>query len=189
MKLTEILNEQNQLLTAIIESEGEVLPDIEKALKLNANEKAQKIDSYDAVLRRLESEIELWQSEKKDIDHKIKVLKSAKDRIQASLQQAMEFHSLDRLEGLRKQFRLQEGPSKVDWKEEILPDERERFLRDFEMRSFVKTKRDLDKTELKKFLSSDKMGKQFEDKYFDVKKEKHLRAGLATRRLNSGKKD
>lgn len=185
IQLIEILNEHNQILTQIIEAEGEVLPDIEKALAATDENKKFYIDSFGKMQKSLEAQIAFWRDEKKSADAKLKFLSNSLQRLKESLSEAMQYHQLKTLEGLRHKFSFIESGYTYDWKDDLSEIDKHHFLESMKSQDFVKTTYALKKDELKKFLETDKLGSQFLAKYFKKKPTTYTKLGLNTPKLEA----
>lgn len=66
--LIEALKDYTDIITAIYDNNGEINETLETALVTVETRIANKVDSYDAVIRRLKAEAELWDRKKREAD-------------------------------------------------------------------------------------------------------------------------
>ena len=97
--LRELTIKAASLTNELVESGGEISPELEQALIANEFSLANKIDAYASVLERLDAEIAHWKTQKADADMVLKRLEGAKDRLRDSLKTSGQALGESRLEG------------------------------------------------------------------------------------------
>lgn len=143
----------------LIENEGELTPELEQALTLNKEELSVKGQNYIAMIRKLESDAEIAQTEMKRIAQWAKVKQNAANRLKENLFNAMTAFGIDKIEMQFTTLSLRNNPPSVvlEIDEKQLP---ERFIRKVESIS-------ADKVKLKEALQA---GEVIEGVRLEVKK-------------------
>ena len=90
----EFLELENQLM----ENEGEITPEIEKALEINKDELNKKSGGYISVINKLSSEIDFIDAEVKRLQELKKVRKNAQNRLKNAIKDAMLIYDIDKIE-------------------------------------------------------------------------------------------
>jgi hypothetical protein len=104
--LVSIVSEVNQIETMLIESGGEITPEIECALAVRDASVATKVDGYSYILDRLESLEEHYKNQAAFFSVISKQCKGAKDRLKDNLKGAMQEMGLDEIKGNDFRFKL-----------------------------------------------------------------------------------
>ncbi len=120
----DITNEAISINQSLVESQGELSPEVEKMLEVNAAELAVKIDSYAAILEQFEANILLWKARKERDSNMIKKYELAQERLKNNLLYAMKSLRLEKLTGTETAFKLRKNPGSVVIEDEkSVPDE------------------------------------------------------------------
>lgn len=123
MKLSEILKEQNDIIEKILESEGEVSPELEKQLLVIDTHLPEKVDAYSSVLDRIANEAVYFDERAAEFAKAAKTLKKAYDRIKDQIKFNMESQGLKKLPGHDYVFSLSNSKgSVVVTNEDLIPD-------------------------------------------------------------------
>lgn len=112
--LISITRELLEIEYSLIESEGEISPELEAQLEITKENFPQKIDSYDAIMSRLDA-TETWA--KARIDEMRDLLKRTgrtRESLEYRLSQAMQMLGKDELEGNHAVFYYKEGRGSVE---------------------------------------------------------------------------
>lgn len=121
--LVALVSEANSLVEKLIESGGEITPDIELSLEANERDLQLKLDSYDFVLDRLKKEQEFFADRAKFYQNAARSLSNAEDRLKESIKKAMRMLGVSEVQGSDFKFVLSKTKSKLILDEKILPDE------------------------------------------------------------------
>lgn len=111
--LPQLVQTSQVLIQALLESNGEITPEIEAALIEVDVKLPQKIDNYQAVLDRLDMESEYWSARAESFAKMAKGCKSAKERLKDSLKFAMKALETDELIGNDCRFKLSNSKPKM----------------------------------------------------------------------------
>jgi len=112
----QIQSEYLTLVNSIIESEGELTPEIEQALAINKEELQAKGINYGFVVKSLESDIDIIDAEVKRLQGLKKVRTNAIERLKSTLKQAMELYEVTEIKSpiIKINFRKSESVEIVD---------------------------------------------------------------------------
>lgn len=118
--LYSITRELHAVENAIIESNGELPPEIEERFSAALIAREKKIDAYHAIMLRCDL-IEAQYKAQIEILSKIsKAAKLTKARLKTSLKEAMHFLGVSELQGNETRFKLSEGKPRVEIENENL---------------------------------------------------------------------
>lgn len=120
--LKDLVANELQFMTALIESEGEVKESMTD-MQVKSDMLPQKVDNYHYRMSRIKSEIDYMKSRKKEIDSIIKRLKAADDWLKENMKFGMLDLGVDEIKGLDRRFKLSKSEPKVDVDESVLPAE------------------------------------------------------------------
>lgn len=102
--LVSLVSESSKLEMLLIESGGEITPEIEQALAVNAEEISNKVDSYSAVLERFKV-LEGYYKERADQYSSIaKQCKNVQDRLKDNLKFVMDQLGTNEISGHEMRF-------------------------------------------------------------------------------------
>lgn len=116
-----IVSEALDLSRALIESRGELTPELEDRLKLNTMELAGKIDSYAYVESRLEHEAVYWKTKAKEFSAVAAGFENARKRIRDNVKAAMLEMETDEIKGHDFRFKLSKCAPSLLVDEALLP--------------------------------------------------------------------
>ena len=105
----DITNEAISINQSIVESHGELSPEIEKMLEVNATELAVKIDNYAAILEQFEANILLWKARKERDSNMIKKYENASEKLKNNLIYAIKSLGVDKITGTETAFKLRKN--------------------------------------------------------------------------------
>lgn len=114
--LLELINESAQIEKLLAESEGEITPDLEKAIIVLNENMPTKVDSYAHILGKLDLDAKYWESEADKYYKMAKGCKTLKDRIREQLKFYLSENHDVPLKGNTHEFKLKKStPSlKID---------------------------------------------------------------------------
>lgn len=93
----QITGEYQNLVRILTENEGELTPEIEQALAINKDELQAKGINYGFVIKNIDAEIDIIDSEIKRLQGLKKVRTNAIERLKTTLQGAMELYEIQEL--------------------------------------------------------------------------------------------
>lgn len=116
MNLYQLTTEYKQLESILIENEGELTPDLEQALQINQDQLQAKGISYGYVIKSIEAESDIIDTEIKRLTQLKKVRDNAVERLKTTLKQAMEMYGVLELKTptLKISFRKSESVEIID---------------------------------------------------------------------------
>lgn len=152
--LSELLKEEHTLLEAIVENEGEILPDLEKTLKENKDLLSSKVESYSMLIDRLDKETELFKAKEDEFKFARQSLEKTRKRIWESLKEAMRFNDMEELRGQTVRLRLKRSQPIIEILEgcEFSASDLKRFYDSGA--AWVKAKYEIDKAALKQSFTA-----------------------------------
>ena len=111
MKLYQIENEYLQLSEMLIESEGELTPELEQALEINGNNLKNKAVNYGYVIKQMEGNVDLIDAEIKRLQAMKKSRVNAAELLKETIKTAMLMYDLNTIEipTLKLSFRKSES--------------------------------------------------------------------------------
>lgn len=101
------------LSRAILESGGEITPEIDALLVVNETSLAQKSDAYAAVLDRLEVEEGLWRKRRDECLKILRAHEELQDRLKARMKEALVAMGRDEVRGDQVRFKLAKAQPKL----------------------------------------------------------------------------
>lgn len=119
--LPALVSQANSLAEALLESGGELTPEIESALTINEKELGLKVDSYAIFVDRLEYEAGYFKAKAKELQAAAKVLENAQERLKENLKNAMRALKQDEIKGQDYKFKLSRSRPKLILDEKVLP--------------------------------------------------------------------
>lgn len=143
--LVKIVNEVALIEQKLIESEGQVTPEIEALLLVNAELLPDKIDSYSHIMERFEAISDYYENRSLFFAKAASRCEQAKERLKENIKLAMKTLNVDELSGQDVRFKLQPVKSRVvieddslipkDYKKEVIKYEikKERLRGDLEI--------------------------------------------------------
>jgi hypothetical protein len=107
----QIQNEYLQLIDKLIQNEGELTPELDIELAINKEELQSKGVNYGFVVRQLESDIDIIDSEIKRLQGLKKVRNNAIERLKTNLKNAMELYEMTEIKSpiIKINFRKSES--------------------------------------------------------------------------------
>jgi len=111
MNLYQIENEYLQLSEMLIESEGELTPELEQALEINGNNLKNKAVNYGYVIKQMEGNVDLIDAEIKRLQAMKKSRVNAAELLKETIKTAMLMYDLNTIEipTLKLSFRKSES--------------------------------------------------------------------------------
>ena len=98
LNIYQISNEYLELSQKLIESEGELTPELELELSINSEQLEQKGRGYGYVIKQFEDEELILKSEIERLTKMLKSRTTAKERIKTTLLNAMQLFSIEKIE-------------------------------------------------------------------------------------------
>lgn len=98
LNIYQISNEYLELSRKLIESEGELTPELEAELAINSEQLEAKSRGYGYVIKKIEDEELIIESEIKRLSALLKSRSTAKTRLKSILLNAMELFSIEKIE-------------------------------------------------------------------------------------------
>ena len=98
LNIYQISNEYLELSQKLIESEGELTPELALELSINSEQLEQKGRGYGYVIKQFEDEELILKSEIERLTKMLKSRTTAKERIKTTLLNAMELFSIEKIE-------------------------------------------------------------------------------------------
>lgn len=102
-----------ELSRSLLESGGEITPEIEAALEINEQSLVAKTDSYAAVLDRLEAEEGVWRERRDSCERMLRAHEGLQERIKERIKGCMLAMGRDELTGQVERLRLSKAKSKL----------------------------------------------------------------------------
>lgn len=99
MTLYELTKQQSEIEAALTENGGELTPELELLWQETADSLPTKVDDYNAVLRKMQSQSEACSAEIKRLQAFKKVCDNSTKRIMEHVARCMEDFGIDRLDG------------------------------------------------------------------------------------------
>ena len=141
--LYKITQKQQELFDFILEAEGEITPDVEESLKINAENFESKARSYIWMIKKLESENVTISNELERLKHIEKRNDKLIDRLKESMKMALEiFGESKKIDTFTLSLRKSKSVEIID--AELIP----------EAYRVVKTTETINKIEIKKAIES-----------------------------------
>lgn len=121
--LYELTIEHRSLMDALVESDGELTPELEDKLQLHEGEMVEKVNSLTSLLDLLKCNEAHWKNREKQCKSIHTALKNAQKRITERVKYQMEAMDVTELQGDDFNFKIQKngGKQALDVDEEILP--------------------------------------------------------------------
>jgi len=121
--LLELVSITAEIESQLIESSGELTPEIEAMLAVKDMQLPTKIDGYALLIQRMDTVSDFYKAK---ADQMLKLSKSATkviDRLKANLEFAMTELKVDELTGNDLRFKLQDNPASVNFTDKtLIPD-------------------------------------------------------------------
>ena len=106
MNLLEITKQLHELETAVIESNGELTPELEKAFAVSEMTKKDQIAAYAAILDRLDTLQNEYKSKIDSLQAVLNGFKRFENFLKGNLKEAMKLSNTDELAGQETRFKL-----------------------------------------------------------------------------------
>jgi len=121
--LVTLMRESDRLMQSIVENAGEITPEIETEIDVNAASISLKIDKYNFILERIDKEIEFFDCKERQMKTIKKSFESTKQQIRNRIKDIMLSKGIKELIGKEYKFVLSESQPKLIVDESILPSE------------------------------------------------------------------
>lgn len=118
--LRALIAQATNLSTALIESGGQLSPELEKALVEIDVKFPIKIDGYAVIMERMEMESDYWKQKAEFYSQIAKGCMAARERLKESLKFAMEQLGTDELKGIDVRFKLSRTKPRLVINEDLL---------------------------------------------------------------------
>lgn len=119
--LKDLLATSNELTQQLVESGGEITPEIDAQLMVMTDHLPDKVDSYEFVMRRLGHEEEYWSARAEEAARIAKSCKAAAERLKERVKYLMLEHGVNELKGNDSKIVLQNSTPKLVIDESKLP--------------------------------------------------------------------
>jgi len=119
MTLFELTAEFRAIEAALFENEGELTPELEEALTVNAQELEQKADNYGAFLQYLQSVSDACANEVKRVQKIKRTADNGAQRMKDNIKSCMECAGIPKIDGTTHKFSLRKSTA-MDVDEEAL---------------------------------------------------------------------
>lgn len=120
--LIAIVSESAQIEQMLIESGGELTPELEAFLQVNGKELAEKVDAYDLIIERFENLKSFYSAQS---DFYARVASSCSGtvyRLKENIKRAMQELGAEEIKGNQKRFKLVQGSGSLRIKDpEMIP--------------------------------------------------------------------
>lgn len=126
--LANILSESRQLVDLLIETGGELTPEVEAQMCIIQAQLVEKVDSYFHVLEGLENTAEDLKAKAKMFSNAAKALESAADRLRDHAKQTMVMTNTERITGELIEFSLRSCKKSLKINIDELPEEFIKFV-------------------------------------------------------------
>lgn len=120
--LKELVLESGVIAQSLIESGGELTPDIESSLTENIAALPSKVDGCQAVLDRLENESDYWKAKADEFYAVSKTISNARERLKDYIKQTMLNNGVKELSGHDIRICLQNSKAKLILDESKVPE-------------------------------------------------------------------
>lgn len=104
--LLAIANEVNSLETLLLESMGEITPEIEKHLIVKDTQLPDKVDSYYFIMEKMKANEAYYKSQAEKFTSAAKTFKNAQETLKERLKLAMSEMKIDEIKGHSFRFKL-----------------------------------------------------------------------------------
>lgn len=119
--LISIVMEMNAVTQQIIESGGELSPQLEEFFASVSKDLAQKTDSYAFVMDRLDAEEKFWAEKAEQFGRVAKSVGNARERMKQAIKTAMHVMETDEVKGNDFRFKLSRSTPKLVIDQNLLP--------------------------------------------------------------------
>lgn len=123
LSLFNIKEEYRKLAEAIIESGGELTPDLNEALEINQQHLQEKAANYGYIIKQAEYEVDMLDAEIARLSNLKKARQLMVDKLKNKISEAMEFYDIEKIESetIKLSFRRSESVEVTD--ETAIPSE------------------------------------------------------------------
>jgi len=121
MKLLQLTQQAHEIEKMLIESGGEITPELESLLTINKNELAKKIDGYDHIIDRLNYSAEFLKKKENEVKQARQSVENFTDSLKERIKAAMLELNLDKIEGESVYFKLSKSRPSVSVSEHQVP--------------------------------------------------------------------
>jgi len=118
MTLYRLTDEQNRIEDMLIETEGEITPEIAELLEATDAALAQKVDGYNHIIRRCASYAQACKDEKMRFARLQKAYENASAGLKQHIQFVMEAQGIDKLESPTCKISFRNNPESVQISDE-----------------------------------------------------------------------
>lgn len=108
--LFQLVSISHQIQQALVESFGEMTPEIEKALLLLQEKLPDKADGYKFIIEDLKSQAEIWNTRAENLSRISKTFMNHCDRLKYSIKMACVELGVDEIKGNECRWKLQSSP-------------------------------------------------------------------------------
>ena len=115
-----IVNEYLDITSQLVETGGELTPEIESLLVINQAEFVTKIDSYASVLEQLRMAKDLWTKRKTRVGNVCKTIDAMTDRLKGNIIDSVKKLGVNKVDGKETAFRIKTTNGAVKFSDEKL---------------------------------------------------------------------
>ena len=120
----EITSDALTIDKSLVESEGELTPELEKLITVHQSELASKVDNYAAILEQFNVALTLWKAREERDSRMVKKYSNIIDRLENNLMFAMKCLEMEKISGAETAFKLRKNAGRVIVEDEnSVPDE------------------------------------------------------------------
>ena len=120
----DIVNTSIDIQKHLLETGGELTPELEQKLSVSASELASKTDNYGAILVGLNESLKLWKERQEYVDSMVKKHETLIEKLESNLMYAMKSLGVDRIEGDTSAFKIRKSGGSVNIdNESLIPEE------------------------------------------------------------------
>lgn len=106
MKLLELVNESNAVIAQLIESQGEITPELAARMEVIELKLPEKIDNYAGLMDRIDMEAEFFKQKAQEYLKVQRGLNNLKDAMKERIKFSMRELKVDEVKGIYERFKL-----------------------------------------------------------------------------------
>lgn len=120
--LFQIVAENHQLMSDIMENGGEVTPEIEKRFKELGSELVQKVDNYVELMARLDSEADHFKKREQEMKNAKITMQNIQKRLRDAVLSALDSLNQKEVQGDTYRIMIAKTKPKIEYVESNIPD-------------------------------------------------------------------
>ena len=121
--LMELVHEFQGVQAAVVESEGELTPELERRLEVNSQMLLQKVDGYAHIDEQLEMQADYFKAKAKRFAEIGERFRSARERLRDRVKQAMVEMGKDEVKGHEFRYKLQNCKQSLEIDPSLVPEQ------------------------------------------------------------------